>query len=826
MTLQTDAQNNISLIAANIEKACIGCSSCRHSCPSGAISMAYDEEGFKVPVIDQALCINCGKCRAVCPVCHPVYDKAQKPRCFAAQASDELRTGRSASGAMFPILAQKILDDGGVVCGAAWNSEWKCEHIIVDTAEGLERIKNSKYVQSDLENCLPELKKLLEADCPVLFTGTPCQVAALNAFLGGKDYENLYTVDIICHGVPSPMVWKRYLEENFDVSSIRHIAFRDKRKGWAGETFVVEYNDGNQFWGGGSSDSYFNAFLRNLTLRKSCGQCLFNRLPRQGDLSIGDFWGIQKIDAHYNDGNGTSVVLENTIKGCLFFDSIKDQLKKINEFDISLCTHYNPNIISSSVENNQRDVFFAKIKEKSVRSVLEYFAKDKSDCKIINYWFAVNYGAILTCYALQECLKELGYTVKVINYMTDEWRKKYIGSFSEMFAKKYLNLTKEVWKKEDLSKLNDNTDTFITGSDQVFRYDIYSTHGGNAYQLDFVESDKRSIACSASFGLDIYKAPLLEEQVFWHLLEQLDALSVRESAGAEICSQKRLDAKVIVDPVFYLSRDRWLKLADSCEEEVPSGGVLYFSLPYGKSQTPQILSPVAKRLEAEVTILPFDRKRSVEAWLSAIKNAKFVVTDSFHATCFALIMHKPFIVLSKYAESRSRMDEILGKVRLSTRIVSAYTVPENLDELLTPIDWKSVDSALFAERAAAMEWLKSSLKINVKHKSSSIMIEHLIDEIKYCKHEINILKKQPTSAASSAEIMGHIEWLKSESHKTEDYLAHMMTLFSHEKSIKIKYYRYKWMSKITWGKLHRKYLTKRWEQKALLNEIRQFKKMH
>ena len=185
MTLQTDAPNNISLIAANIEKACIGCSSCRHSCPVGAISMAYDEEGFKVPVIDQALCINCGKCRAVCPVCHPVYDKAQKPRCFAAQASDELRTGRSASGAMFPVLAQKILDDGGVVCGAAWNSEWKCEHIIVDTAEGLERIKNSKYVQSDLENCLPELKKLLEADCPVLFTGTPCQVAALNAFMGG-----------------------------------------------------------------------------------------------------------------------------------------------------------------------------------------------------------------------------------------------------------------------------------------------------------------------------------------------------------------------------------------------------------------------------------------------------------------------------------------------------------------------------------------------------------------------------------------------------------------------------------------------------------------
>ena len=165
MNAQMEIPNTIAPVAANKEGYCVGCSSCRYSCPTGAISMVFNEEGFKIPLIDEVKCVHCGKCRTACPVCNPVYDKAQKPRCFAAQASDELRTGKSASGAIFPVLAEKILEDGGVVCGAAWNDNWQCEHIIVDTVEGLERIKNSKYVQSDLESCLPELKRLLNAGC-------------------------------------------------------------------------------------------------------------------------------------------------------------------------------------------------------------------------------------------------------------------------------------------------------------------------------------------------------------------------------------------------------------------------------------------------------------------------------------------------------------------------------------------------------------------------------------------------------------------------------------------------------------------------------------
>ena len=827
MNAQMEIPNTIAPVAANKEGYCVGCSSCRYSCPTGAISMVFNEEGFKIPLIDEVKCVHCGKCRTACPVCNPVYDKAQKPRCFAAQASDELRTGKSASGAIFPVLAEKILENGGVVCGAAWNENWQCEHIIVDTAEGLERIKNSKYVQSDLESCLPELKRLLNAGCPVLFTGTPCQVAALYTFLG-EDYENLYTADIICHGVPSPMVWKRYLEENFDVNSIRHIAFRDKRKGWGVNSFIIEHGNNEIHCETYSNGIYFNGFAKNIILRKSCGSCKFNRIPRQADLTIGDFWGIQKVDKGYDDGKGTSVVLENTIKGCLLFDSITSQLKKVDEFSFDLCTPANPNILGSSVEHPQRDAFFEKITHESVTSALQYFTHDVSDCKIINYWFAVNYGAILTCYALQECIKKMGYTVKVINYMTEDWRKKYHGSFSEKFAKTYINLTNEIHKKEELTKFNKGTETFITGSDQVFRYGIYNTHGGNAYQLDFVAPNRRSIACSASFGFETYQAPALDGQLFWHLLEQLDALSVREAAGATLCRQHSLEASVIIDPVFYLERSHWLNLAGKCEEEIPRDGVLYFSLPYMQNKEPELLSIIAEKLGVEVTVQPFDRERSVEAWLASIQNARFVITDSFHATCFALILHKPFLVLSTYATSRSRMDQILGKVGLSARIVDAGRLPQNLDDLLIAPDWLHVDEVLADERKKAVDWLNQALKAPIKQKSSATpLLESLITEVQSSRNEITNLKKHSAPAAlSSADIMRHVEWLKSESRKTEEYLAHMLTLIAHENTIKLKYYRYKWISKISWGKLRKKYLCKRWKHKALLQEIRQFKKTH
>ncbi|WP_458399745.1 polysaccharide pyruvyl transferase family protein [Mailhella sp.] len=834
-------RNNIALVASNNENCCVGCSSCRHSCPVDAISMSYDSEGFKVPVVDEEKCIDCGKCRTACPVCNPVYDKAQTPRCFAAQASDELRTGKSASGAMFPVLAQEILEKGGVVCGAAWNSEWLCEHIIVDTVEGLEPIKNSKYVQSDLEKCLPEIKRLLEAECPVLFTGTPCQVAALNAYLG-KDYQHLYTVDIICHGVPSPMVWKRYLEENFDVDSIKHIAFRDKRKGWTGETFVVEYENGEQVWGSAWGDPYFNGFLQDIMLRKSCCVCPFSKFSRQGDLTIGDYWGIQNAAPEMDDKKGVSVVLENSIKGCLFFDAVKPNLKACRELPLESALPANPNIIQPSSEHPRRGEFFEKIKTQSVTSSLKYYTHDVSACKIINYWFAKNYGASLTCYALQECVKELGYTAKVINYMPESWREKYTGSFSEDFAKKYLDLTKVVKNKNDLARFNEVTDTFITGSDQVFRYDIYNNHGGTAYQLDFAGIDKRKVACAASFGYDKFKSPAFDETLFWHLLHQFDAVSIREQSGVALCRKNAVEAELLMDPVFYLEREKWLGLADANAEEVPEGGILYFLLPYEKEQELPVLEALEKALGVPVIRKEVDGSLSIEAWLDAIRKARFVVTDSFHGTCFSLLMHKPFLTLSSYSEARSRVDQILSKVGLQHRIMAPSNAADHMDTLLTPIDWESVDAVLAQERGRARAWLQEALSKPVQRRDASgSIIAKLAEELRSAKGQITELLQQNAKSAvpsgSAGEIMQHVEFLKddhmrhiqyikSQSETTDNYLARMMCLMANERRIKFNYYRCKWISKLAWGKLRKKYFVKRQNLKAKLREIRQFKKTH
>ena len=188
--------------------------------------MQENNEGFLVPVLDADKCIDCGLCMKPCPSLQEKRDNAVEPQCYAAQASDDIRA-ISSSGGVFTPLAEQILERGGVVCGAAFREDWTVHHIIVDNKEELAKLRGSKYVQSDTEDCYKRIKALLKEGTWVLFSGTPCQVAGLYTYLG-KEYDTLVTIDIFCHGAPSPGVWKRYLRENYEPGSIANINFRDK----------------------------------------------------------------------------------------------------------------------------------------------------------------------------------------------------------------------------------------------------------------------------------------------------------------------------------------------------------------------------------------------------------------------------------------------------------------------------------------------------------------------------------------------------------------------------------------------------------------------
>lgn len=289
---------------------CCGCGACTNKCPVSAISMRENEEGFLAPAIDENLCTDCGLCAKACPALNVRYENTTEPECYAAAAEDEIRM-KSSSGGIFSLLAEHILDKGGYICGAAFDKDWSVRHIVIDNKQDLAKLRGSKYVQSDTENCYRETKKLLDAGKEVLFSGCPCQIAGLYSFLG-KKYEKLFTVDILCHGTPSPGIWKKYLRETFPHQKITGINFRNKEKiGWSCSHCTFSLGDGNEV----VSDDYTKMFHNAALMRPSCENCKHSKLPRPADITLGDWWGIDKYQSDINDNQGLSFVLLNNDKG-------------------------------------------------------------------------------------------------------------------------------------------------------------------------------------------------------------------------------------------------------------------------------------------------------------------------------------------------------------------------------------------------------------------------------------------------------------------------------------------------------------------------------
>jgi coenzyme F420-reducing hydrogenase beta subunit len=316
----------------NIEnkKDCCGCGACVNCCPKGAISMREDEAGFIFPEVNEELCISCGKCKRVCVFCDKEVGAAKgEPEVYAAVFRDSEILETSSSGGIFTPLANAVLDRGGAVFGAAWDDNLTLKHICVENKEALAKLRGSKYVQSSTENTFSQAKSLLDEGRYVCYCATPCQIAGLKAFLG-KDYENLLTIDIICHGVPSMRMLQDDLKAvaNDKYKDIKDVRFRDKRYGWAVKGAVI--TDDKQFKYNASTSPYYFYFLKGEIYRESCYNCRFPSENRQGDITLGDYWGIRgeligKL-GDINPDKGISCVLINTENGKKWFDEIKGSI--------------------------------------------------------------------------------------------------------------------------------------------------------------------------------------------------------------------------------------------------------------------------------------------------------------------------------------------------------------------------------------------------------------------------------------------------------------------------------------------------------------------
>lgn len=341
---------------------CCGCNACVQACPVQCITMREDKEGFLYPYVDNEKCINCNRCETVCPVINQA--EAREPvTCYAAKNPDEEIRMKSSSGGIFTMLAEKVIEKGGVVFGARFDENWNVVHDYTESLAGIGLFRGSKYVQSRIGDCFRKAKQFLDDDREVLFSGTPCQVAGLKRFLR-KDYTNLLAVDIICHGVPSPMLWRRYLKEmNPENLSLSAVSFRDKSTGWKHFSFhakgIQEGDECSIQKGTLFEDTYLRLFLNNICLRPSCHKCPSRSGKGNSDVTIADFWGIDGVDPEFDDNKGISLVLPYSAKG---YEAVNSLALDKKEKSIAVDPRCNPNLHKDCLIPKYRRYFFKKLK--------------------------------------------------------------------------------------------------------------------------------------------------------------------------------------------------------------------------------------------------------------------------------------------------------------------------------------------------------------------------------------------------------------------------------------------------------------------------------
>ncbi len=362
------------MIQISNQENCCGCTACASICPHGAITMKEDNFGFIYPHVNTELCTNCGLCEKVCAF-HADYDKSMnlsEPLIYAARHKSMQEIETSRSGGAFIAISDYILDMGGIVYGAGYSDHFRVVHKRAVTKEERNEFKGSKYVQSDLRNIFPLIKKDLKDGYWVLFSGTPCQTAGLASYIGKRLSEKLVLVDIVCHGVPAPFVWRdyiNYIEKKYKQQIIQ-VNFRDKSKiGWSGhvESFTLHNNKKK------TRTTFTNIFYNNIILRPSCKQCFYTNFCRPSDFTIADYWGWEQISSTFNNDNkGCSLLFINTSKGGLIFDHIKQYLNLIKS---SKDKCIQPNLISPTIFSQECEVFRKQYQEKGFKYIAKKYGR-------------------------------------------------------------------------------------------------------------------------------------------------------------------------------------------------------------------------------------------------------------------------------------------------------------------------------------------------------------------------------------------------------------------------------------------------------------------
>lgn len=705
------------------DKTCTGCGACFAACPFGAITISTNNDGFLIPYIDVNKCTNCGKCLQVCSAKNFKTDNNETPDCYAVIGNENIRR-ISSSGGVFSFLADYVFSKGGCVCGAAFTKDWNVHHIIIEDEKDLDKLRRSKYLQSEIGDIFNRIKNILDDNRWVLFSGTPCQVSGLKNFLA-KDYEKLILVDVVCHGIPPYSVFRKFLEEKVpDINEIKNINFRDKECAGIHMLFSINTDKSKIV-----DQNYFNGFVNNLYLRNSCASCNYTKLQRQGDITIGDFWGIAEHDMNFWDEKGTSIVLVNNEKGKFIFEQIQNKFAKCGKFPLSIISKdYLSSLFRPPIPHTKRDLFFDLIKKRSFKDSLALTLGGKYDVGVVGCGFANNYGAILTNYALYQTIKTFNLRPLVIDkplQLTNVVYNAniYLNTEARSFMNKYMEISDIYKDSDDLRKLNNICNTFLVGSDQVWRA------GSNAsmeyfYFLNWAADYKKKISYASSFGTNYfdYKDDVISNIKYF--LNRFDKISVREDSGIDICKNVfGIDAVQNIDPIFFRKTEDWQDLIKNSDYELPNEKYIASYLLDANQTNLDILKYAENKLNMNSYIFKdltddkviYDKSLNVlenascETFLKVFKNSKFIVTNSYHGVCFSIIFNKPFICIPNKLRGYTRFLSLLKQFNLQDRMVDSLEELKEKSYLLEPFDYSNINQIIEEKRTKSLTWLKDAL---------------------------------------------------------------------------------------------------------------------
>ena len=723
--------------------ACHGCGVCAEICPAQAIEMKYDGEGFLRPEPDAGKCTDCGACLERCPAINMEHTNSPDPESCAVWASDELRE-QSSSGGAFSMLAAGVLEQNGSVCGAKYQPESQSiAHAVIQNISDLPPLRGSKYVQSSVWPAFSQIRQLLEREAePVLFCGCPCQVAALKSYLG-KPYGHLFTVDLLCAGVTPPKRFQQYLQENYDVSQITNVNFRTKKFGWDPYYLSISFRDGSETVVGIDQDPYEKLFHSFAGMRPSCYACAYASFPRQGDLTIGDFWGVQNFDKALDDGLGTSIVTVNSEKGRQLFDLIREKARMIRPvpWQYTGTNRLTPFLSERGKLPSVREHFFHLLQAHSFRDAVERAVNCKYDVGVICNWSGDNYGAQITQYAFYHVLVEMGKDP----IMIERPNMPYPGGnavTANLFRKNPYPSYATCPLFDELSQMravNQYADTFIVPSDQLWNA-LFAEK--DLFALGYIANNKKKIAYATSFGCDPHNWSEDDRAREAFFLGQLDAVSVREDSGVRILRESfGVDgAERTLDPVFLCPRAFYEGLCAKGQYSA-AGHLAAFILDPSPEKALCVRDICSRKRIDSIQIsdtfgledkekqwdLPTEHSVFAEDLLAVVRNSAFVLTDSFHGVCFAIIFHRPFLAIANKKRGLTRFQALLRLLHLEDRLVEDLSHVDD-DLLDKPIDYVSVDAILEEERNRSLQWLADAFRMK---KEADLTAYDILDEKLY-----------------------------------------------------------------------------------------------